>query len=446
MHHSHTESGPRHARLGPIRLAEGVELRHVCAYLFATFVSIGLFTYLATLTPYLLEVNLGVPGNQHGTVTGRLQFWQEVLMLGVIGLWGALSDRIGRRPVYVAGFVLLALAYATYPTATSIDELTAYRLIFGLAIAALTAMIITVAADYAAEDSRGKLTGFTFLLNGIGAVLFFGVLSKLPQWLIAGGYTPEAAGRLAYWLIAALALLAGIVMLGLKPGRPAAVREKTPIPVILKQGVLAARNPRIALAYGGAFAARADMAIISLFLSLWAVQAGTAQGATPDEALARSGIVVATALSASMVWSLVIGFIADRIDRLTLLGIGFLLAAAGYGWVASLADPLAAAAIPALILLGIGQSSTVLSSTVLLAQECPPEIRGAVFGLQSFCGAVGILLLSVGGGVLFDTVGPYAPILVVAAANGVVGVLGLLLSAQERRLGSTAVALGRSAE
>ena len=97
--------------LGPIRLAPGVLRRHACAYLFAAFVSIGLFTYLATLTPYLLQVNLRVPVGEQGVVTGNLQFWQEILMLGLIGFWGAMSDRLGRRPVYLAGFSVLAVAY-----------------------------------------------------------------------------------------------------------------------------------------------------------------------------------------------------------------------------------------------------------------------------------------------------------------------------------------------
>ena len=43
------------------------------------------------------------------------------------------SDRLGRRPVYITGFLVLALAYALYPTAATISELTAYRLVFGVA-------------------------------------------------------------------------------------------------------------------------------------------------------------------------------------------------------------------------------------------------------------------------------------------------------------------------
>ncbi|MEQ1800823.1 MAG: MFS transporter [Gammaproteobacteria bacterium] len=422
--------------LGPIRLAPGVLRRHACAYLFAAFVSIGLFTYLATLTPYLLEVNLRVPTGEQGVVTGNLQFWQEILMLGLIGFWGAMSDRLGRRPVYVAGFFVLAVAYLLYPTAGSVPELTAYRLVFGIALAALTAMLSAVAADYAHEDSRGKLTGFSFLLNGIGAVLSFVFLSRLPAVFAAQGADPATAGQYAYWTVAGVALLAAVVMLGLRPGRPEQVRERPSVALLLRDGVRAAGNPRIGLSYLGAFAARADMAAISLFLTLWIVQSGTSQGLSPEDAAARSGMVIGLALGASMLCSPLLGIVADRVNRLTLFCGGFLVAAIGYGWVGSLDDILAPAAIPALLCMGIGQSCTVLTSSVLLAQESPPGIRGAVFGLQNFCGAVGILALSAGGGWLYDTIGPQAPIIAIAIANGVVGAAAILLRSRELRAGA----------
>lgn len=420
-------------RFGPFALAPGVTARHMVAYLYATFVSIGFFTYLATLTPYILEVNLGIPRAQHGAVAGDLQFVQELLVLLVAGLWGALSDRAGRRPVYVATFGLLALAYVLYPLAGSLAGLTAARLVFGAAVAGLSAMLVTVAADYATDASRGKLTGFTFLLNGIGAVLFFAVLSKLPGWFAAAGYPPVAAGRYAYWLVAGLALFSALVATGLRPGRPAGVSGRPPLTRVLRDGLRAARNPRIAVAYVGGFAARADLAVISLFLTLWGVQAATAAGASPAEAAGRAGLLVGIALTASMLWSPLLGIVADRIDRLTLLAAGFALGALGYGWVASVADPLAASSIPALLLLGVGQSSTVLSSTVLLAEEAPAPVRGAAFGVQNFCGTVGILALSAVGGRLFDSVGPHVPLVLAATANGAVAVLALALLVRGRR-------------
>jgi MFS family permease len=419
-----------------IRLAPGVRRSHVLSYLFAAFVSIGLYTYFSALTPYVLQVNLGLPQAEHGRVSGNLQFWQEVILLATIGWWGAMSDRIGRRAVYVAGFVVVAAGYGLYAFAGSVGELLAYRLVIGFGIAATAAMLSTIIADYPEEGSRGSLTGVAFFLNGVGAVIFFFGLARLPMTFQGRGADALWSGRFSYLVVAGIALVAALVMLGLKRGRPDAVSSRTPLARLLMEGMAAARRPRIALCYAGAFAARADMAIVTLFITLWVQQSLSSAGLSAGEATAKAGAVVGMVQGAALVWSPIFGYIGDRLDRVTLLIIGFLAAGIGYGWVGFIDDPTALAAIPALVLLGIGQSSAILSSTLLLGQESPSHIRGSVFGLQSFFGALGILVISAGGGRLFDLVGPHAPFIAMAVANAAVLVFGMAVRGIEVRAGT----------
>ncbi len=418
-------------KFGPVLLAPGVLPRHVLCYLFAAFVSIGLYTYLVALTPYVLTINLGLPESEHGTIAGDLNLWQEIMLLASLGLWGALSDRFGRRIVYVFGFVVIFLAYALYAFAATPAELIAYRLVFALGVAATTTSLAAVLADYSDEGSRGKLTGIAFFLNGVGAVIFSFALTRLPQMYSGGGADELWAGRYAGLTIAGVALLAAIVMLGLKPGRAVEVVERKPVVRLLAEGMAAGRRPRIGLSYLSAFAARADMAIVTLFLNLWAFQAATGQSMSVEDATARAGMTMGTALIASVFAAPVIGWIADRIDRLSLLIIAFSVATIGYGWVSIQEDILAASAIPALLCLGAGLSCGQLAATVLLATESPAEIRGSTFGVQAFFGALGILALSAGGGRLFDQVGPHAPFVAIAIANGVVLGCSVLVRAAE---------------
>ncbi len=414
------------ARLGPIKLSPGVKRRHVFCYLFAALISIGVYTYLVALTPYVLTVNLGLPETEHGRISGDLQFWQEIMLLGSIGVWGALSDRLGRRITYVLGFLVLFAAYALYAFASTPAELLAYRLVFALGVASTTTNLAAILADYAQEDSRGKLTGIAFFLNGIGSVAFFVGLTRLPNIFANNGVPELWAGRYAYLLVAGIALLAAIIMLGLKPGRPDNTTAHEPVLKLLCEGLGAASNYRIALAYLSAFAARADMAIVTLFLTLWVVRAATDVASTAAEATARAGMMVGTAQMAAVIWAPIFGIIGDKVNRLTLLVMAFLIATAGYGWVASLDDVLKPAAIPALLLMGMGLSSGQLASTVLLAQEAPVRIRGAAFGVQAFCGGLGILALSAVGGRLFDNFGPNAPFIAIALANGFVLLCAML--------------------
>lgn len=435
-------------RLLFIELAPGVERRHVLSYLFAAFVSIGLFTYLTTLTPYIFRVNLGIPQSLHGKVQGDLQFWQEIIILAVIGFWGAMSDRWGRRPIYILGFLITALAYALYPFSENTTELFAARLVFGVGLAATSSMLATIIGDYPTESSRGKLMGLSFFLNGLGSVLFFTVLTQMPKWYQEGrapGLETEiAAGRFAYLVVAGIAFVSALVMLGLKGGRPDAVHERRPLLQLLSEGVRAAKNPRIALAYASSVAARGDMAIISMFLLLWAINLGIGQGMSAAEATAKGGgMVVGISQGTAVLWAPLFGWLGDKLNRVTVMVIAFCLATIGYTWIAMTPNVIDAAAIPALVMLGIGQSSAILATTLLLGQEAPAHVRGSVFGVHSFCGAVAILLISIVGGRAFDSIGPEAPFWIMGVTNGVLFIWAGLLRASERRAQLTSPVLQR---
>jgi MFS family permease len=401
----------------------------VC-YLWAAFVSIGMFTYASALQPYILNVNIGVPTERVGEVSGNLQFWQEIVGLLAIGMLGAWSDRIGRRVVYVFGFLVTAVAYAAYPFADDIGQLTIYRLVFAIGVAALGGMLATVLADYPIEADRGKLTGISFLLNAVGAFLFLTVLVRLPQWFIDAGFSEVDAGRAAYLTAgAAVCVISAIVMLGLKPGRPEQVSERLPIMTLLRQGLAAGRNPRIALAYACSFAARADLVIVALFLTAWVSVAAVADGYSPAEALKKQGILFAAVQASAMVWAPFFGWLADKIDRATMVIIATALSIAGYGWMGFTPDPTAPAALAAGAVLGIGQASGILASQVLIGQEAPARIRGAVIGMVGFFGACGILAISKVGGDAFDAWRPGAPFIIMAGANVVLLVFALYVRA-----------------
>lgn len=420
-------------KFGPVRLMPGVTRGHVAAYLWAAFVSIGIFTYATALQPYLLEVNIGVPPGERGVVSGDLQFWQEIVTLMFVGLFGAWSDRVGRRVVYIIGFLITGLAYAAYPFADDVGQLLIYRLIYAVGIAALGGMLATVLADYPIDADRGKLTGISFFLNAVGALLFFAVLTRLPSFYQGFGATETEAGRFAYLTIAAVCVVSALVMLGLKPGRPEQVTERLPLLVLLRQGLNAGKRPRIALAYAASFAARADLVIVALFLSLWVQSAALADGATAAEATSRQGALFGIVQGSAMLWAPFFGWLADKVDRVTLVIMATVLSVAGYGWMGFTPDPaMGAAAFGAAALLGIGQASGILASQVLIAQEAPGAIRGAVIGMVGFFGALGILAISKIGGIAFDAWRPGAPFIIMAGANVVLLVYAIWVRAQSR--------------
>ena len=190
---------------GPVLLAEGVTTRHVLCYLFSALISIGMFTYLMSLTPYILTVNLGIPESEHGRVVGNLMFLQEIVIIVSISWWGALSDRIGRRNTYVIAWLIMGAAYTVYAFATSLPGLFALRIIFALGVASITTNLSAILTDYSLDQTRGKMTAIAFVLNGLGASIFLGCSTSCRPCSRNQGYDELWAGRMSFLLIAGVA-------------------------------------------------------------------------------------------------------------------------------------------------------------------------------------------------------------------------------------------------
>jgi hypothetical protein len=72
----------------------------------------------------------------------------------------------------------------------------------------------------------------------------------------------------------------------------------------------------------------------------------------------------------------------------------------------------------------------------------PEKGRGAVIGMFSLCGAIGILAIAKFGGLLSGVYGTIAPFVLVAVANMVVLVCSLLVFAATRRAARAQPAIG----
>jgi MFS family permease len=125
----------------------------------------------------------------------------------------------------------------------------------------------------------------------------------------------------------------------------------------------------------------------------------------------------------ALCWLPVMGFLLDRIDRVAGLALAMALAGGGYFSLFLIDDPLGPKMYFVAILVGMGEMSANLASLTLIGSEAPEKGRGAVIGLFSLCGAIGILMIAKFGGILSGMFGSIAPFMLVAAANVVVLVL-----------------------
>jgi MFS family permease len=401
-------------KVGPLHLVPGVSRLNLWAFLYASFICIGILAGMNFLQPYVLTENLNIPRGEHGTVSGDLGLWQEVIAILLINPFGWLADRIGRRPLMVFGIIVCGIGYGLYPFADSIEQLTLYRVIFAVGASCLAALIAVIANDYPEESSRGKMVGFGNMMNGVGVIFMTAIIAQIPRLLSSQGVSAISGGQIMFLIVAILCVLSAFLFrVGLQGGTPVAMEHQPDWRVLITSGIRAGRNPRILLSYGAAFIGRADVSIKGMFLSLWAVSVGPEFGLDPAHAISKAGQMLGIISLVGMAWVVVFGYIMDRLNRVTGMAIAMGLAGVGYTSMWWVTSPLDFSMLPWFMILSIGQVSAILASVTLVGQEAKPEERGAVVAMNGFFGAVGILLAFVIGGRLFDAIGPQAPFVMV---------------------------------
>ncbi|MDP6437298.1 MAG: MFS transporter [Gammaproteobacteria bacterium] len=418
--------GPRRLNLW---IVPGVSNLNVYTLLFGSFFGIAMMSFVNVSQAFLFEEVLKIPTDEQASLAGQLTAISEVIVISIIGLIGSMSDKIGRKPLYVAAFVFFAIGYVLYPFARSPEELLLYRAIFAIGLACNTAMLPSVANDYPMERSRGKMIAVCFTLNGLGFILIMQPMNFLGQFLMdATGGDALKVAQYWIWTAAGICLVVSFVLaMGLKSGPPARVEERDKLLTTLKVGIKEAKRIRVALAYAAAVVARGDMAVLSAFFVLYMKTAGLESGLDIKDAMANAIKFYVIIQVFALCWLPVLGFILDRIDRVTGLAFAMVLAGVGYASLFFLEDPMGPMIWPVAVLIGMGEMSANLASLTLIGSEAPLKGRGAVIGLFSLFGAIGILGVGLVGGQLGDMFGQSAPFALVASANGVILVLSILV-------------------
>lgn len=301
----------------------------------------------------------GVSGFEQGLLLASFSAMQFVFA----PLWGRLSDRIGRRPVLMAGLAGSVLSYALFAVADSYALLLASRIaagIFGATIGTAQAYI----ADVTSDADRGKGMALIGAAFGIGFTVgpaIGGIAgaehSGLPGWIAAG----LSAGAL---LFAWRALP--------EPARHAARREGGLFGFGGLRHVLA--TPTLPLVVGLQVLTTFVFANFESTLSL--LTKVRFEYTTRENGLLFTfvGLCLVVAQGA------VVRRMMPRVGELNFCVTGTVLLAAGLAWlavVASLAPLLMALAV---VVFGFAMLTPSLSS--LLSRRSPAHIQGEVLGIN----------------------------------------------------------------
>lgn len=377
------------------------DIRVVPTLFLIVFVDLVGFGLVIPLLPFY-AVRFGAPPQQVTLLLATYSLFQ----LFAAPLWGALSDRIGRRPVLMTSMAASALAYIWLGNATALWMLFAARALAGACagnIAAAQAYI----ADTTTPENRAKGMGM------IGAAFGLGFIFGPALGGFLAGNDPATANLAApAWLAAGLSLAAlGGVLFLLRESRTAAERG------------LVARRGRISAILGTLRRPVLSRLILIFFLVILAFAAMESTFALWAMAQFRWGpeqvgyVFAYVGVLSAILQGGLIGRLTRRFGEERLLLCGLALIAAGL-----LALPFAHGVpvlAPALTGLALGMGLMQPSLNSLISRQAGGDEQGEVMGVSQSVGSLSRVLGPFAGGFCFAASGRNSPYFLGAALVGI---------------------------
>ncbi|MDE3177890.1 MAG: MFS transporter [Pseudomonadota bacterium] len=310
---------------------------------------------------------------------------------------GVVSDWVGRRKgLAVIGYGLAAVTKPVFPLANSIGWVVAARFIDRIGKGIRGAPRDALVSEIAPAHLRGASFGLRQTLDTIGA--FTGpLLAMALMALSANSY------RTVFWVavIPGFLSVAMLVLAVREPARPQPPRRAA-FPLALSE------LKRLGSHYW-LIVAIATVAALARFSEAFLILRASAVGL--PVMLAPLVLVAMNIAYALAVYPA--GALSDRVNRLTLLAIGFVLLI-GADVVMALSNALPGVAL-GVILWGLHMGFTQGIFAALVADASPPALRGAAYGFYNLLGGLAVLAASGLAGLLWDVLGAPAAFLTGAA-------------------------------
>jgi len=168
------------------------------------------------LTLFLLMLGVGIiiPNIVYHAETSRATVPQATFLFTLYSLmqflfapvWGHLSDRLGRKPILVAGLVGNAAGLALFGVSTQLPLLYAARALSGLMSSAALPTAMAYVADVTDEKTRGRGMGLMGAAMGLGFIFGPGIGGHLSQFGYGVPFLVASALNLVTCVLAALLL------------------------------------------------------------------------------------------------------------------------------------------------------------------------------------------------------------------------------------------------
>jgi len=385
----------------------------------ATLVIACLMALPAVLQPAYLKEIINIPKDQAGSINSGLQNMSQIATLFFVGLFGILSDKIGRKVLIVLGFIVCSIFFIVFGYTKEISMIMgiekvggqiviAYsiRFVIGIGIVLCFPQTITMCADYVSPRNRGKAFAMHGAMVGLGSLLVFMVLAQIARMtgLISLFYMSGGLGLIGFV----------ITRRGVTDRLPKQKAASVGFRVIFTE---VAKSFPIRVGYVVTLLTRADIVILATFIILWMVYKADAVGITPVKATATGGIIMGVMSIVTLFAYPVLGVLADRWGRVPLTIAGLFVGGGGLCLMAATENPFSSVMFIYPCLICVGFSGAALASGAMTADASPKKLLGSIMGGLNTMQPIGILIFLQVGGLLFDKVGYWAPFAFKGAAN-----------------------------
>jgi len=364
---------------------------------FMTCIAIGAMFSLAVFLQPITEAT----GWSHTAVSSAMTI--GFLAMGAAGFgWGALSDRIGPRPVVLAGAVLLGLGLFLASRAQSALQFQlAFGLLVGIAVGSFFSPMIAAVMGWMTEH-RGLAVSLVSVGVGVAPM----TMSPFAAWLIT-----QMDWRAAQVVLAML-VWATLV--------PAALFARRPPAAETGEGQGAAAGPPMKLR--DAFVSAPFIVLALTFFACCATHSGPifhtiSYAMTCGVAPIAAVTIYSVEGLAGLGGRLAFGVAADRLGVKRVLIAGLLiqaLAAGTFVFASRLGEFYAIAAT-----FGFAYGSVMPLYAVLAREYFGQRILGAVFGAAAMVSSLGMALGPAVGGWVFDRFGAYTWLYIGSFAVGI---------------------------
>ncbi|HMN72334.1 MAG TPA: MFS transporter [Rhodoblastus sp.] len=313
------------------------------------------------------------------------------LVMGPAGFfWGALSDRLGPRPVLLAGSFLVGLGAAL---ASRAESLLVFQIVYGALVGAgVGAIFAPIMATVTGWFDTQRSLAVSLVSAGMGMAPM--TLSPFSRWLVSN--YDWRLSLLVVGLVAwALMIPAALLFRRPPPQAFAAAPDAPDAGMTMREALRTPQFIVLALTYFCCCATHAGPIFHTVSYAI-------ACGIAPMAAVSIYSLEGLAGLGGRLVF----GLAGDRFGAKPTLVVGLMIqacAAGAYFFAARLGDFYAIAAI-----FGMAYGGVMPLYAVLIRENFPLRIMGGVMGAATMISALGMAAGPLAGGWIFDQYGSYA--------------------------------------